>query len=213
MKRRRQLIILTLFAAVACGGPPAPEGAVPQLPPAEPGLRPGDAVMVNVWQEEDLTGEFQVSQSGIVVLPLIGEKQVLGIEVADHEAQIRNDYREYLLNPSVTITAIRRIAILGEVLNPGLYPVDATVSLTEALAMAGGIGPVGNPEDIRLIRNGVVLVQSLDAAQTIQSLPIQSGDQIQVGPQGWLSRNRYFIGMGMAAVTSIFVALVIYGGY
>jgi polysaccharide export outer membrane protein len=121
---------------------------------SDPALHPGDAVRVQVWRESDLSGTFEVDDRGIVVLPLLGERAVTGLSPDDLRDTLLEDYAEYLQNPSVQVTLLRRINILGEVRSPGLYPVDATISLADALAMAGGITPNGSPDDIRLIRGG-----------------------------------------------------------
>jgi protein involved in polysaccharide export with SLBB domain len=107
---------------------------------------------------------------------------------------------------------LRRIAILGEVREPSLYMVDPTVALTHALALAGGIGPAGNSSDIRLVRDGQVLVQGLDSNGILGETQIQSGDQIVVGQQGWVKQNLTLITAGIGAVTSIIVAMILVGG-
>jgi protein involved in polysaccharide export with SLBB domain len=195
--------VFGLLTALACSGPPPPASVAQNGPRPDLGLRPGDAVRVDIWQEPDLTGEFLVAPSGTAVFPLIGEKEVAGKAPAEVEAELAIEYREFLENPSVKVTALRRIAILGEVRVPSLYMVDATINLTDALAMAGGILPTGNQDDIRLIRDGVTLVQSLDTIQAFGAMPIQSGDQIQVGQKSWLSRNG---GVILGTITSLTIA-------
>jgi polysaccharide export outer membrane protein len=203
-------VLVLVLASFACGGSQAP----PPLPPANGtvGLRPGDAVRVAIWREPDLTGEFMVAPNGIVVFPLLGERDLVGRSPEEVREQLTADYREYLQNPSVEVTVLRRIAILGEVRNPGLFKVDPTVTLTEALALAGGVSPTGNREDIRLLRGGGVLVQSLDENQVLGMTAIESGDQIVVGQQSWARRNATFITAGVGAVTSIVVAFILAAG-
>lgn len=190
------LSLLTL----ACAGPGPPE---PTVPPGPVGLKPGDAIRVRIWQEPDLTGEFLVNRSGTVVFPLLGEREVAGHSAEEVEARLMAEYRTYLENPSVEVTALRRIAILGEVRTPSLYMVDPTVSLTQALALAGGITPTGNRNDIRLVRDGQVLVQSLDPNRAVGAMPIESGDEIYVGQRSWASRN---LNVVIGTATSLTVA-------
>jgi polysaccharide export outer membrane protein len=183
------------------------------MPLGPVGLKPGDAIRVSIWREPDLSGEFMVARNGKVVFPLLGEKEVAGRSPDDVQARLTADYQEYLENPSVEVTVLRRIAILGEVRNPSLYMVDPTVTLTEALALAGGVSPTGNKDDIRLVRGDQVLVQSMDGNQVIGATPIQSGDQIVVGQQSWARRNVTFITAGLGAVTSILVAMILVAGH
>ena len=90
MGLRHRLHYLALLTALACGGPPPPAPAAPP-PPLDPGLRPGDAVRVDIWQEEDLTGEFLVAPSGTVVFPLVGEREVAGKAPAQVEAELARE--------------------------------------------------------------------------------------------------------------------------
>jgi polysaccharide export outer membrane protein len=166
-------------------------------------------VRVEIWQEGDLSGDFQVSANGTVIFPLLGERQVQGIPAERLEQELTRDYRQFLENPSVSVRVLKRIGISGEVRTPNLYMVDATVTLRDALAMAGGILPTGNPKDIRLLRDGEVLVADLDLNRFIGDMPIQSGDHIEVGPESWVSRNRYILTAGLGAFTSILAAVIV----
>jgi polysaccharide export outer membrane protein len=142
-------------------------------------------------------------------MPLLGERQVTDLGLSTLRDSLLSEYREYLQNPSIEVTVLRRINILGEVRNPGLYPVDATVSLSDALAMAGGVAPNGNRDDIRLLRGSEVIRQDLDDATLVGMADIRSGDQIVVGEKGWLSRNPgAFFGSLIAAGAIVAAALV-----
>jgi polysaccharide export outer membrane protein len=162
-----------------------------------------------VWREADLSGTFEVDDRGIVVLPLLGERTVTGMSPDDLRDALLEDYAEYLQNPSVQVTLLRRINILGEVRSPGLYPVDATISLADALALAGGITPVGSPDDIRLIRGDQIIRQDLDRATLVGSAEIRSGDQIVVGRRSWASRNSTAILGSIIAASAIIAAAFI----
>ena len=172
-------------------------------------LAPGDAIRVQLWREADLSGTFAVDDRGSVTLPLLGEREVTGLGPSELRDSLLSDYREFLQNPSIEVTILRRLSILGEVRSPGLYPVDATISLSDALAMAGGIAPNGNADDIRLIRGTRVIRQDLDAAALVGMSDIRSGDQIVVGEKSWLARNPgAFFGSLIAAGAIIASAVI-----
>lgn len=198
---------LAALLAAACSGNPPPS-PLPE-PGASPSLQPGDAVQVTIWREPDLTGKFEVNDRGVVVFPLLGERDVTGMSPDSLEARLASEYRDYVKNPSVEVKALRRVSILGAVRQPGLYPVDETISVAEALAMAGGVSPEGNRKDIRLVRDGRVIRQSLAYATVVGSSPIRSGDQIVVGEKSWVSRNLAIVTAGIGAVSSIAVALIL----
>ncbi len=206
----RSVVLGVLMGSMACAGAPPP--SVTPLPPGPIGLQPGDAVAVRIWQEPDLSGEFMVAQDGRIVFPLLGAREVLGVSPEEVRSRLITEFGKYLVNPSIDVTVLRRIAILGEVRSPGLHPVDPTMSLTDALAQAGGLSPTADKNDIRLVRGGNVLIQSMAENQVIGSTVIRSGDQIVVGEQGWARRNAMFITAGLGAATSILVAFILVGG-
>lgn len=185
----------------------APDGR--QLSAVSTSLEPGDAIRVEIWREPDLSGVFDIDERGTVTLPLLGDHKVAGLSADSLRDALVAEYAEYLQNPSIDVTLLRRVSILGEVRSPGLYPVDATITLAEALALAGGVAPNGNKNDINLIRDGEVIPQNLEAAAVVGSTDIRSGDQIIVGERSWASRHSgAIIGSAVAAAAIIGAALI-----
>jgi polysaccharide export outer membrane protein len=202
------LFVLVLIAVAACSSSPPPQ-SVDTSTAASTGLLPGDAVRLQVWREEDLSGTYSVDDRGIVTLPLLGEREVSGLEPAELRAALLDDFKQYLQNPSIEVTVLRRINILGAVRDPGLYPVDATVSLADALALAGGVTTTADPNKIQLVRNDEVIATGVDQASLVGAADIRSGDQIIVGERSWMSRNLgVVIGSTIAAAGIIAAALI-----
>lgn len=208
ISRFRGVLAASLVAVLAaCSSSPPPATAPPAGP--DPGLRPGDVVKVAVWREADLSGQFQVDDRGVVTLPLLGEREVMGMQGPELRDQLLKEYREYLQNPSIEVTVLRRVNILGAVNAPGLYPVDETISLTEALGLAGGVSPEGDADDIRLYRDGAIVYDDLDRAALVGDIDIRSGDRIVVAEKGWFERNPgALIGSLIAAAAGVTVALI-----
>jgi len=153
------------------------------------GLKPGDVIRVQIWREPDLSGDFVVDANSRAVLPLLGS-----IETKDKTAEalidgLLEDYSRFLKNPSIQITVLRRVSVQGEVRNPGLYPVDATVSVSDVIALAGGLTQDADAKKIYLLRQGTILDVQLQPEMVIQKSPIQSGDQVLVGKTSWFERN------------------------
>lgn len=176
--------------------------------PTANSLLPGDVIEIRIWLEPDLSGKFQVDEDGTVVLPLLGRKQVVGVSPVELRDQLTEEYRRYLINPSVNITLLRRISVLGEVRLPGLYTVDATVSVADVIAMAQGLSPEGDANEIVLVREGKIIRSNLTGTMVIAESDIRSGDQIIVGRRSWASRNLgALIGL-IAAVTSVAISVL-----
>ena len=168
-------------------------------------LLPGDLIRVEIWREEGLSGDFQVGENGEVVLPLLGRKQVVGVSPDDLREQLTADYDQYLVNPSVNVTLVRRVTVMGEVRVPGLYPVDATVSVAQLIALAQGVTPEGDVDRITLIRDGQAIRGDLAGTMALTEAGIRSGDQIIVGKRGWFARNL----SNLAWITTIGTNLVV----
>src|SRR5690606_40796847 len=104
-------------------------------------LGPQDKIQVTVFNEPDLSGEFELDGEGRVALPLIGDVTVGGMTVRNAEQTIAAElYPDYLQNPKVSIqvTNYRPFYILGEVKEPGGYPYANDMTVIQAVALAGG---------------------------------------------------------------------------
>lgn len=170
-------------------------------------LKPGDVVQLAIWREPDFSGEFNVDEAGYVTLPRLGEIRVVEFTSAELQAELLTRYQQFLRNPSIEIRILKRIRILGSVRNPGLYPVDATISIADALALAGGVTPDGRQDRIELRRAGETVVAELDANQLLADTPLRSGDQLFVPQRSWFSRNTNVIAAGIGAVVTLIVAV------
>lgn len=169
-------------------------------------LKPGDVVQLAIWREPDFSGEFTVDEAGVVTLPRLGEIQVIDFTSAELQAELLTRYQRFLRNPSIEIRILKRVRILGSVREPGLYPVDATISIADALALAGGVTADGRQDRIELRRAGETVVAELDANELLANTPLRSGDQLFVPQRSWFSRNTNVIAAGIGAVVTLIVA-------
>lgn len=152
-------------------------------------LRAGDAVRLKIWREPDLSGDFQIDESGVATLPKLGPMHVINLTpVVLHDSLITL-YSVYLKDPAIEVVHLRRINIMGAVKNPGVYTLEPTLTVEGALAMAGGNTPQGKSNDFELRRNGQQIPLKINAQTQIAALPLRSGDQIFVPERSWLSRN------------------------
>ncbi len=199
--------------AGAQGTEAAPEKATPtNMAPAqaEVRLRPGDALRLAVKDEPSLAGEFPVSPSGDALLPEIGLVRVAGRAFDDVEAEVRAAYARKLIGAEVVLVPVARIAVLGEVRKPGLFPVDPSLTLADVLASAGGLTPEGNPHGIALVRAGRTSKLRLAADEPGLLGHLQSGDQVVVGQYGWVRQNLpTLVGAGASVVAAAVTSLIL----
>lgn len=200
--------LLLLAAAPAARAQTEEQAATTERAQASGELRPGDIIRLRIWREPDLSGEFPVDAHGTVTFPKIGLQQVTGESEDALRERLVGLYQLYLRNPSIDVVFLRRINVLGSVRNPGLIPVDPTMVVADALALAGGTTPDGRRDKIRLIRGGEVLTGNISQRTRIADLPLQSGDQLYVPERSWISRNGIVtavISSGLSLITTLIV--------
>jgi protein involved in polysaccharide export with SLBB domain len=192
------LALVAFSAAPASGQEPGglPDSAVAKLEE----LRPGDVIRLRIWREPDLSGDFAVQESGEVVLPKLGPLPVSGFSRDSLKRFLVRSYSEYLRNPSIEVTLLRRVNVLGAVQKPGLYPVDPTMTIADAVALAGGATGDGKLNQVELHRGSQRVAVKLDAGTRLGDTPIRSGDQLFVPQRSWVSRN---VGLVVGTVTGV----------
>jgi protein involved in polysaccharide export with SLBB domain len=171
-------------------------------------LKPGDVVRLKIWRETDLSGDFLVDERGTVTLPKLGPTQVVGLSPDSLKTQLISSYSVYLRNPAIDVLLLRRITILGGVRNPGLYPVDPTMTLADAYALAGGISPEGKLNEVELVRDNQRTSYKLSGTTRIADTPLRSGDQLYVPTRSWLARNTWVVTAAIGTTTTIMFALL-----
>ena len=205
-------VALIIWISALSPHPTAAQGPAVRSPPdrADVVLRPGDRVRLKVWREPDLSGEFEVDEDGIVVFPKVGRLDVQKVSTDSLKALLVARYAESLRSPSVEVTVLRKLNVLGAVKNPGLYYVDPTTTVADALALAGGVTPTGKQNSFELLRDGKRLPVELSRDSRLADSPLQSGDQLRVPERGWVARNPAVVVSGVTAAALIVAALIRY---
>ncbi|MBW3660434.1 MAG: polysaccharide biosynthesis/export family protein [Gemmatimonadetes bacterium] len=167
-------------------------------------LQPGDQIRVRLWQEPQLSGDYPVDETGHVSLPLLGMRQVTREPADEVKRTLMQEYDRQLRNQPAQITLLHRIRILGAVPNPGLYHVDPTMTLGDAIALAGGIEDDGDEDGIRVRRDGRAHPVRLDRGSEMTA--IRSGDEVFVPRRAWVSRNATFILGAVISATALILS-------
>lgn len=149
-------------------------------------LSTGDRVRVIVFNQPELTGEYQIDATNMLSLPLVGRIPAGGLKPVELERQLAAKFNEgYLKDASVSVevVAFRPFYIVGEVKTPGSYPYVWGMSVLNAVALAGGFTYRAKESAFYLLRTAPDGRKTkLDAAQETSVLP---GDVITV-------RERFF---------------------
>lgn len=174
-------------------------------------LYPGDIVRLKIWREPDLSGDYDVNAQGIATFPKVGAVRVTDITTDSLQRLLIATYSEYLRDPAIEVTPLRRVTVLGAVKNPGLYPVDPTMSIADAVALAGGPTPDGNQKKVELIRGNKKKNVTVTAHTQVASTQLRSGDELYVPERSWLSRNGYIVGAAIGAAAVITTTIIANG--
>ncbi len=152
-------ILIPILAAVALAGQaigalaaqanaeaPEPSNLASQLVH----IGTGDQIRVDVFGSADLTTTTTVTADGTIRLPLVGAVKVSGSSPTEAADAIERAFSEgdFLVDPHVTVTVVlsssQRVSVLGEVRNPGRYPIESTTTVLDLIALAGGITEKGS---------------------------------------------------------------------
>lgn len=196
--------ILSMLVLAALVVPAVLRGQEESAGPARPEAKlvPGDVIRLNIWREPDLTGQFLVQEDGTAVLPKIGPVQVTGYTPSVLKDHLVDEYSKTLKNPSIEVVVLRRILITGEVGGEGVYPVDPTMSLVEALALAGGPSQNAKKDRVILIRDDSEIEIDLDDPLAVRNVALQSGDQLLVpAANTWIRNWKLLVGMVSSTIS------------
>jgi polysaccharide biosynthesis/export protein len=121
-------------------------------------LGPEDVISVQVFgQDRYSRPAITIPPSGRVSLALIpGGVFVNGKTVDEVAKLIEQKYDEYIIDPQVTVSldkaASYRYSIIGDVAQPGIRLMSRRLTVTEALAEAGGVLPTGSKSGVVVLR-------------------------------------------------------------
>ena len=120
-------------------------------------LLPADRFRVNVFNQPDLSGDFQLDGEGQFVMPLLGRIDVEGLTSAELEILLTNRLRpDYLVNPRIYVQVLnyRPYYLIGESAGRGPFPYVAGMTYLTAIARSGGFSYRAKKEFVYVIRAG-----------------------------------------------------------
>jgi polysaccharide export outer membrane protein len=159
-------------------------------------VSPNDILEINVYGEPDLSATLRVASDGVINYPLLGNIKVGGLTVRELEKMLVELLGEdYLVMPQVRVFVkeYAKISIMGQVKKPGTYEVKDGLTLTQAIAMAGGFTKTADVSKVKIIRNsdkqksdiGADLKRIID--KEMPDIELKAGDVIMVEEYGQVS--------------------------
>lgn len=190
---RLNLLLVVTVAVTSCqttrAQPVSPD--LSNLLPPDETLGVDDVFEVRVYGEEDLSGQFRISDDGTVDYPFAGRIQVLGLRSGEVQNLIADKLKDgYLKNPQVSVMVkewnSRKVAVLGQVQKPGPVVYFPRMTIVDAIAAAGGFTAIAAKNKVTLRRenNGSVKSQVLPVADISEgrypNIPLLPGDVLVV---------------------------------
>jgi polysaccharide export outer membrane protein len=195
-KSRRRLLVSLLCVFVvgltACSSPrPTPP---PPAPPVE-GYVVGapDELMVSILPEPEIMREVRVRPDGMISIDLIGDVQAAGRTPFEIAAAIQKAIGRFKRDAAVNVTVIdspsQFVTVYGEVVRPGIFPLDTDTRVSEAIGRVGGAKSFASLNKILVIRTigddtKVIRVRLSDISKgdMATNIAIRKGDLIVVPP-------------------------------
>jgi len=177
-------------------------------------LNPGDGVRITFLDIKDIiSGDYFIHSNGFIQLPFIGIINTTNRDFSSIKSQIEFRYDSLYRQPILTVNALFRINVLGEVTNPGFYFITENEKFTAILALAGGTTGNADLESIYLIRNNEEI--NLDVRTIIQEgssatdFGLQSGDQIYVPRTWWADARGFTVILSALALLVTIIAIIL----
>ncbi len=170
-------------------------------------VNPGDGIRISFLDVEDvITGDYYIQPNGLINLPYIGAIDTKNKDLKEIKSEIESRYASLYKDPRLSVNALYRINILGEVTNPGFYYVSDSEKFTAILAFAGGTREDADLGNIKLIRNNKLIDIDVETiiqeGSTATDFGLQSEDQVFV-PRTWWADNSGWVTVAISVTALI----------
>jgi polysaccharide export outer membrane protein len=151
-----------------------------------------DIVHVDVWKDESLSTQAVVRPDGTITMPLVGELRAAGRTTFQLQQDAAQRLATVIKDAVVTVSVVEvnsyRFTVAGNVERPGLFTSRYYLTVSEALALAGGPNRYATTDEVTIVRplNGTMQRIPIDYDRFLsgrspeQDLVILSGDTVQV---------------------------------
>lgn len=176
-------------------------------------LKSGDGVRVIFYNISDpISGDYFCQQDGNIQLPYIGLVRGQEREFSMIHQEIVSKYDSLYRNPELTVQPLLKINVMGEVKKAGIIYVTGVETLRDAIALAGGETSDSNLEKIHLIRGNqridINAKQMIKEGKNLDTIGLQSGDQIFVPREWWVAVRNWGVVVSAAGLVVAIIALL-----
>lgn len=119
-------------------------------------IGPGDLLHISVWRNATLDRVVTVRPDGYISFPLLNDVRAVGMTPEQLQETIKVQLGRFVSNPEVAVVVQQVhsfvVSVLGEVKKPGRYEFNASVTVLDVLAQAGGLTDFAKESSIVVIR-------------------------------------------------------------
>ncbi len=152
-------------------------------------IGPGDSLDIQVFDTPEMSQQVRVTDAGTIRLPFIGDLRVAGKTPPAAAKLIEETLisREIMQHPQVAVRveeyATQDVSVVGQVQNPGNFPVATPQPILKVLALAGGLTSEAD-RNVTIERHGtsekIQVYISNNMEQAGSNLMINPGDTVVV---------------------------------
>lgn len=161
---------------------------------------------------------YAVDNNGYIDFPKLGKIKLAGKTRTEALDYLRSEVSKYIVSPGISMEIRNfRVTVLGEVKNPGTYPINNDrITLLEAIGLAGDLTINGVRKNVLVVReqNGVKKEYRVDlTSRNVLNSPVYylaQNDVIYVEPNGArVQSSKYTQNTSIfVSVASVVIALI-----
>jgi len=160
---RRNVLFSVVTACFLLAGCASSEEALPEqeiVAETEPyKIGPEDVLEIAVWQNPDVSRTVTVRPDGNISLPLVDDIRAGGLSPEELKGRIEEKLKPFMTSgPEVSVIVLqvnsRKFFVQGEVNSPGIFPMRARTTVSQAITLAGGFTEFAKKNKIRILRKG-----------------------------------------------------------
>lgn len=116
----------------------------------------GDALNVQVWEQEKMSARVRVRSDGQVSLPFLNDVPAAGLTPVRLARDLEERLKSFIVAPQVVVAVDEArplsVSVLGQVSEPGLHNLSPGAGVAQALAAAGGLKDFAKRDRIFVVR-------------------------------------------------------------
>jgi polysaccharide biosynthesis/export protein len=136
---------------------------------------------------------YMVQADGTIILPILGQLEVAGLNLVEARSMIMERAEEYLKEPNVKVKVLNfKVNVTGEVRNPGIYyNYEGNLSVLDAISMANGITDFADLKNVLVIRHNENSTETFNIDFTDRSVYLSDAFYLQPDDVVYIKPNKF----------------------